>query len=89
MSKETITHEIKLQPALLVILGVMAFGILVIALPSTSPIPEVRAEVAGMDYWDLKSDYDFKKAVKRIVNNCSVEGGYVDGGYIYGSNISC
>jgi len=28
MSNEKITYEIKLQPALLVILGVMAFGIL-------------------------------------------------------------
>lgn len=33
MNKETITHEIKLQPALLVILGVMAFGIVGIAFP--------------------------------------------------------
>ena len=44
MSKETITHEIKLQPALLVILGVMAFGILVIAFPNASPIQEAMAE---------------------------------------------
>ena len=43
MSKETITHEIKLQPALLVILGVMAFGILVIAFPNASPIQEAMA----------------------------------------------
>ena len=45
MSKETITHEIKLQPALLVILGVMAFGILVIAFPNASPIQEAMAEL--------------------------------------------
>ena len=31
-----------------------------------------RAEVAGMDYSDLKSDYDFKKAVKYIVESCTV-----------------
>jgi hypothetical protein len=47
MSKETITHEIKLQPALLVILGVMAVGILVIAFPSASPIQEAMAETLG------------------------------------------
>ena len=47
MSKETITHEIKLQPALLVILGVMAFGILVIAFPNASPIQEAMAEIMG------------------------------------------
>tara|TARA_B100000886_G_C20416562_1_gene489515 strand:- start:725 stop:847 length:123 start_codon:yes stop_codon:yes gene_type:complete len=29
---------------------------------------------AGMNYYELKSDYDFKKAVKRVVeNNCTVE----------------
>ena len=89
MSNEKITYEIKLQPALLVILGVMAFGILANAFPTASPIQEAMAEVAGMDYSDLKYDYDFKKAVKSIVNNCSVEGGYTDGGYVYGSSISC
>ena len=36
------------------------------------------AEVAGMDYRDLRRDRDFSRAVKYIVNNCSV---YIDGDY--------
>ena len=32
-------------------------------------VGKVMAEVAGMDYYDLKSDYDFKKAVRRVVEN--------------------
>ena len=36
-------------------------------------VSEAGAEVAGMDYTDLKSDSDFKKAVKYIVENCSVD----------------
>jgi hypothetical protein len=41
------------------------------------------ADVAGMDYRDLRRDRDFKKAVKYIVNNCSVD---IDGDY---GSISC
>ena len=34
-------------------------------------ISDVTADVAGMDYYDLKSDYDFVKAVKFVVTeNC-------------------
>ena len=34
-------------------------------------ISDVTADVAGMDYYDLKSDYDFVKAVKYVVTeNC-------------------
>lgn len=33
------------------------------------------AEVAGMDYRELRRDRDFKKAVRRVVENyCSVSG---------------
>ena len=34
-----------------------------------SIIPEVKAEIAGMDYSDLKSDRDFRKAVQYIVGD--------------------
>ena len=44
MSNEKITYEIKLQPALLVILGVIAFGILANAFPTASPIQDALAE---------------------------------------------
>jgi len=63
-----------------------------------SIIPKVNAEVAGMDEYDLKNDYDFKDAVESIVegydyqtssdvgsivDGCSV---YVDGDY---GSLSC
>ena len=32
----------------------------------------VYADVAGMDYRDLRRDRDFKQAVEDIVENCSV-----------------
>lgn len=50
-------------------------------------IAEAEADVAGMDYRDLRRDRDFKKAVKYIVENCSVSGS-VDGEDIDAS-ISC
>ena len=36
-------------------------------------IPEAHAEVGGMDSYDLRSDYDFKRAVQSIVEYCSVD----------------
>ena len=51
-------------------------------------IDKVRAEVAGMSYHDLRRDRDFKKAVRYIVESCSVSG-YVDGDYLYSTSISC
>ena len=33
------------------------------------PIGKVYAEVAGMNYYDLRSDYDFKRAVRKVVEN--------------------
>ena len=47
MSKETVTHEVKLQPAVIVILGVMAVGILANAFPKASPIQDAMAEILG------------------------------------------
>ena len=46
MNKETITHEIKLRPAVIVILGVMAVGILANAFPKASPIQDAMAELS-------------------------------------------
>ena len=38
-------------------------------------IPEAHAEVGGMDSWDLANDYDFKRAVKKVVQgNCIIDG---------------
>lgn len=49
MSKATITYEVKLQPAVIVILGVMAVGILANAFPKTSPIQDAMAELSAGD----------------------------------------
>ena len=49
----------------------------------------VYAEVDGMNYMDLRIDRDFRIAVEYLVEDCSVEGGYVDDGYVYGASISC
>ena len=38
---------------------------------------EAKAAVGGTGYYDLKSDWDFKRAVKSIVENCSVDGDYI------------
>ena len=41
-------------------------------------IDTANAEVAGMDAYDLKYDYDFKKAVEDIVEDCDVDGDEID-----------
>jgi len=41
-------------------------------------VPAAYAEVAGMSWYDLRSDYDFKKAVKYIVERCDVDGDDID-----------
>ena len=55
--------------------------------------PIARAEVAGMDYRDLRRDRDFKKAVRYVVENCGGSGyGQIESGsevYIYTLDISC
>ena len=62
------------------LLGIIAINLTFIsfnlALRSVEP---VHAEVGGMDYYDLRTDYDFKKAVKHVIDgNC-----YVDSDYVY------
>ena len=36
-------------------------------------ITSANAEVAGMDWFELKRDFDFRRAVKSIVRRCSVD----------------
>ncbi|MDC0944228.1 hypothetical protein OAR82_00080 [Candidatus Pelagibacter sp.] len=63
------------------ILTVIAVGILSlnIQLFKDDIITNANAEVAGMDYWDLRSDYDFKKAVRRVVERyCTVSSYGID-----------
>ena len=54
----------------------------------THIIAQAHAEVAGMDSFDLRYDYDFKRAVRSITEDCSVDG-YVDDEYLYDGTISC
>jgi hypothetical protein len=35
---------------------------------------QVRADVAGMGYYELRKDRDFRRAVEAIVTDCSVSG---------------
>ncbi len=49
---------------------------------------EAKAEVAGMDSYDLRYDYDFTSAVESVVEDCDVSG-YVDDDYLYSADISC
>ena len=36
-------------------------------------ITSANADVAGMSWFELRSDFDFKRAVKSIVRRCSVD----------------
>jgi len=42
-------------------------------------VTEANADVAGMDYYDLRRDRDFKKAVRYVINGSC----YVDNQYVY------
>ena len=33
--------------------------------------------------------HSFKREIKKIVENCNAEGGYIDGGLIFGISINC
>jgi hypothetical protein len=63
---------------ILLLLAVFSFGYMFNDLTekmNIDLIQPVNAEVADMDYYDLKTDYDFKKAVRRVVENyCSISG---------------
>ena len=63
------------------ILTIIAVGIIGInvQLFKDDLISAANADVAGMDSYDLSSDYDFKRAVRRVVSGSC----YVDGGYVY------
>ncbi|MDC1115937.1 hypothetical protein OAT37_04245 [Alphaproteobacteria bacterium] len=76
---------------ILLVLTIFSFGYVlndVLEEYDLNLIDKVRSEVAGMDYRDLRRDRDFKKAVKYIVERCSVSG-YVDSDYLYSTSISC
>ena len=63
------------------ILTVIAIGIIGInvQLFKDDIITTANAEVAGMSYYDLKRDRDFKRAVRSVISGSC----YVDAGYVY------
>ena len=57
-----------------ILIGFALIALSIASIPySNLIVPKAYADVAGMDYYDLKSDYDFKKAVRRVVSSyCNV-----------------
>ena len=67
----------------LLIIAAFSFGYFLkdISEGSAKIIPELNAEVAGMDYRDLSRDRDFKRAVQSVVKRyCFVRQGAGKGG---------
>jgi len=62
-----------------ILIGFALIALSIASIPySNLIVPKAYANVAGMDYYDLKSDYDFKKAVKQVVSaSCRVQGGRI------------
>ncbi len=59
-----------------ILIGFALIALSIASIPySNLIVPKAHADVAGMNYYDLKSDYDFKKAVKSVVSlNCRAQG---------------
>jgi len=75
-----------------ILIGFALIALSIASIPySNLIVPKAYAEVAGMDYYDLKGDYDLKKAVKSIVERYCTASGWVDtgGDWLYGAEISC
>ena len=59
-----------------ILIGFALIALSIASIPySNLIVPKAHADVAGMDYLDLRNDNDFKKAVKRVVSlSCRVQG---------------
>ena len=57
--------------------AVIFIASLVISLSIMFRVIGIEQANADMDWYDLKYDYDFKKAVEEIVEGCSVDDGYI------------
>jgi hypothetical protein len=62
------------------ILTIIAVGIIGINIQlfKNDIVSNANAEVAGMNSFELRLDYDFKSAVMRIVEDCKVIGSKID-----------
>lgn len=81
-------RKLTLPTAVLISCSLLALAI-VFSSGDMSFTPSAAAEVAGMDAYDLRLDYDFKRAVQHIVEQCHVSGYADEGGYLYAADISC
>ena len=61
--------EIRMKKLLTVLFIGFLFGYFVSNILGTKVEQKANAEVAGMDKWDLKRDYDFKNAVKDVISS--------------------
>ena len=81
---------------ILLLVAVFSFGYVVndIVQETKPVIFPLQAEVAGMDYYDLLGDWDFRRAVEEIVDDEAITSRaevrraisgncYVDDGYVY------
>ena len=56
----------------LIAVGILGLNFYLFGQDKVNLISEAKAEVAGMSYYDLKRDRDFKKAVRYIVEDCRI-----------------
>lgn len=69
------------KEVLILLIGII-FGFCISNIADISFYQPAKAEVAGMDSYDLIYDYDFKRAVKEIVeDSCKID--------TYDNEISC
>ena len=75
-----------------IIIGSVLIALAILFRADISFAPEAKAEVAGMGYYELRRDRDFRRATEHIVENCrvlvSADGGYVSDNYLYDINVS-
>ena len=71
---KTVKHEIKLERSVKIILGILTVGVFLNAF--ATPIgtelfgtKDANAEVAGMDWKELRNDSDFESAVRDVVED--------------------
>ena len=64
---------------ILLLVAVFSFGYAVndIVQETKPVIFPLQAAVAGMDYYDLKRDRDFSRAVESIIEDCYVDDDYI------------
>jgi len=79
-----------------ILIGFALIALSIASIPySNLIVPKAYADVAGMDYYDLKSDYDFKKAVRQVVeSDCNLSDDSIwmwseDWGTVSSTAISC